>query len=84
MSGEGSKLYYTVVNSFEFYKEISTKIGIDKFKFNDTIKGLVKSLLKYFALDLNVTFNYIPMSFILNFEERNWEGDLANFVQCYN
>jgi hypothetical protein len=46
--------------------------------------GLVKSLLKHYNNNLSVPFNIIPMAFVINFEDRNWESDILTFTEVYN
>ena len=69
MIGEGFYLK-EAVNQFEFHNELTSKIG------------LVRSLLKNQSCEN--TFQMLPLVFVLNFEERGWEVDIASFVEYYN
>jgi tubulin monoglycylase TTLL3/8 len=70
MIGEGIYLK-EMVNMFEFHKDITSKIG------------LVRSFQKYYNYQMTVPFNIIPMVFVVNFEERNWDLDIQAFVDYY-
>jgi hypothetical protein len=37
---------------------------------------MVKNLLKTFEFNVEKVFDIVPFCYVLNLEERNWEGDL--------
>lgn len=60
-----------MVNYFEHHKEITSKVG------------LVRSLQKHYNYQMTVPFSILPIVFMVNFEERNWDLDIASFVDYY-
>ncbi len=69
------------MNNFEFHKDLTSKIGL---KIILKKIGLVKSLLRHYNQSISIPFNILPMAFIINFEDCNWENDIQTFVEFYN
>ena len=60
-----------MLNHYEYHRELTTK------------SGMLKNLTEICEDNGRNIFEFVPLTFIINLSDRNWEYDLYNFMEYF-